>query len=331
MTLTAGIQFQGGSKLVVGNGATLILNGQVQASTDQQIFVTSGTTQTVSDNFQRANENPLSDGGNWTAWGYSAVTTNTGQIVSHLVEPTATSVLGMALFTGTGTPSANQYSEVTIQNATSKGNTNVYVIVRGSTSAGTGYVAFVSGFGANANLYIYKYVTNTGTQLFTTTQTVAANDKLRLAVTTVGSNAVLFYITMEYLITAYTDSSSPIASGFPGFGVYSTVAISDAQVSNWTGGTFSAGTLTLGVNNPYVYPEWFGAVGDGSTNDSGAIQLAINSISTSGSGYVSPPTNAGGGYVVLKNKTYAVGSVLTIVSSWVGIKGGGDEIQSYIL
>lgn len=59
------------------------------------------------------------------------------------------------------------------------------------------------------------------------------------------------------------------------------------------------------------YPEWFGAKGDGSTDDTTAIQNAINAFNT---GYL-----VGGGNVVLSPKTYVKSAALTITTHSIGM------------
>ncbi len=63
-----------------------------------------------------------------------------------------------------------------------------------------------------------------------------------------------------------------------------------------------------------VYPEWWGAVGDNSTDDHDAIQGAIDCIEASG-----------GGAVEFQNKVYAVGSTLTINTNHVMLRGVGTN------
>src|ERR1700751_1859572 len=67
-------------------------------------------TATKSDNFTRANENPLTDGGNWGV----VSTIAKPQLLSNLVEPLGTSAGYWAIWTGSAWAN-NQYSEITIQ------------------------------------------------------------------------------------------------------------------------------------------------------------------------------------------------------------------------
>ena len=63
-----------------------------------------------------------------------------------------------------------------------------------------------------------------------------------------------------------------------------------------------------------VYPEWWGAVGDNSTDDHDAIQSAIDCIEASG-----------GGAVEFQNKVYAITSTLTINTNHVMLRGVGTN------
>ena len=60
-----------------------------------------------------------------------------------------------------------------------------------------------------------------------------------------------------------------------------------------------------------IYPEWFGAAGDGTTNDRAAIQSAIDAL-------------ANRGIVKLAAKNYAINDQLNITRSYVGIEGDGQ-------
>jgi hypothetical protein len=64
-----------------------------------------------------------------------------------------------------------------------------------------------------------------------------------------------------------------------------------------------------------VYAEDYGAIGDGVTDDSAAIQSAINVVST-----------AGGGRVKFRAKTYLIGSTLTLPSKVV-LSGVGSTVS----
>lgn len=60
---------------------------------------------------------------------------------------------------------------------------------------------------------------------------------------------------------------------------------------------------TVNIENVYVTPEEFGAIGDGTTNDSSAFNACI------------AKANETGKYVLLSNKTYLIGNTLTNISN----------------
>ena len=186
--------------------------------------------QTASDNCTRANENPMSDGGNWTEGVYSPV--SAGQLASDLFEPTATSTLGYVLWTGNGVFANDQYSEITVH--AWGNNSNAYAAVRGSLSAGTFYIAVMSG--SVNQLSLLKYVGGSlSTTFYQQNISFSVGDKIRLVVQ--GSlPATLTVYHNGTLLTTQTDSSSPITSGYSGMAVYSTSSITAAQISAWTGG-----------------------------------------------------------------------------------------------
>lgn len=81
----------------------------------------------------------------------------------------------------------------------------------------------------------------------------------------------------------------------------------------------NAGTIVGFSRNREVYPEWWGAVGDGVTNDTTAIQDAINAISGTGGALT-------GGVVSFLPVAYKV-TALTLKEDvhLVGVGGIGDE------
>src|ERR1700675_495632 len=114
-------------------------------------------TQLATDNFQRVDENPLSQGGNWV------VPTSSGnfKIVSHAVECFATGVLCVENYSGGLAWTADQYSEVTI-GPLIDANQFFGPTIRSSGNAAVGitqYRAVAEGpLGNSVTLFVDKYV-----------------------------------------------------------------------------------------------------------------------------------------------------------------------------
>jgi hypothetical protein len=80
-------------------------------------------------------------------------------------------------------------------------------------------------------------------------------------------------------------------------------------------------TISIDGHTPLVYAEWFGAVGNGTTNDTLAINKAITSLVAVDAGVNSQPGNRGG-TVQLLAKVYAI-TALTINRGNVTLQGMG--------
>ncbi len=188
-----------------------------------------------SDTFQRPDENPLSDGGKWTA----PSGLNTGQLVSHAVESITTGLPNPnAFWTGDGAWANDQYSQITVQNISGIGQ--VFAAVRSNVAASTTVYYVQTNAGA---VQIYKEVAGSFTQLTSVTAAITAGDKLALAV--IGTT--LYALKNGAVISSVIDNS--IASGTAGFMLYvPSGSITDAQVSAWEGGTPSPGSNVTGLN-----------------------------------------------------------------------------------
>lgn len=183
--------------------------------------------QLVSDNFTRANENPLSDGGNWgSAPGSGYINF---QVLSDFLTGTATSSTeGLQLYTGTSAPN-DQYSEVTVgSNAT--GN-YCGATVRVNTSTGVGYVGYI--YGAGGSSFIAK-LTGSGSitviKTGPTGLTLHTGDVIRCAV--VGSTIALYQ--NGNIVTSVTDTT--YTSGQ--FGIWNVESVDATSVFTlWAGGS----------------------------------------------------------------------------------------------
>lgn len=76
-----------------------------------------------------------------------------------------------------------------------------------------------------------------------------------------------------------------------------TINLPDNCTLDFQGGTITNGTINGKVNNEYLKPEWFGGKGDGTTDDTKAINIAI-SVSK--------------GFVVFSKGVYCISSTLNI-------------------
>jgi len=198
-------------------------------------------TQIASDNFIRANENPLSGGGKW-------LTSPTGQplkIVSDLVESNqGADVFCFQPYSGGLTWPNDQYSEITV---TACANVNDFVgpLIRTSTSPGlrTFYVATLQGgLGSSVSLFIqYGDGSNIHTLVGPLSVVLNSGDRLRLGA--VGTT-ISAYINGT-LVPGSIISDSHIASGLPGI-VSLADAVANVQVGGWSGGITAS---------PYSVPD----------------------------------------------------------------------------
>jgi len=79
----------------------------------------------------------------------------------------------------------------------------------------------------------------------------------------------------------------------------------DAGLYQWLSGT---GIVTVSGNVKEVYPQWWGAMGDNSTNDTAAIQAALNCVYTSG-----------GGVLFFGKGTYLITQISKVWTAEIGI------------
>lgn len=106
-----------------------------------------------------------------------------------------------------------------------------------------------------------------------------------------------------------------------------TITIPEGCVLRFNGGTISNGELRGNLLNEYLKPEWFGAKGDGVTDDSNAFLITLNLIKSSFSSidlfrritYSVP-------MLLDSNKKYYLTKSLNIESSSINIKGNATII-----
>ena len=184
--------------------------------------------QTVSDNFTRANENPLSDGGNWVQPGWSSIYPL--QVVSNHCEATTNGAnVNAAAWTGKAFNN-NQYASMTISTYNTTDAQEIFV--RASTvGVFTCYRAFLNG----GSLTILKTVAGASTTLYgPIAQAFSAGSMFTLAV---NGSSISVYINGTLIVTV---SDSSIISGSPGLLLVPiSGSLTNSLVSNFAAGTFS--------------------------------------------------------------------------------------------
>lgn len=221
-------------------------------------FNTQQPVQLAADNFQRADENPISQGGNWSANSDSGFFAPC-QVLSGLAASTSTSLASEALFTGVSFPN-DQYSEIRVA-AGANTVVDALAICRSSSSADTWYGCGSTGVLGTVNsslVRVYKRVAGVQTTFFAVHMTVNIGDTFRIVA--VGST-VSGYMNGS-LLGSFVDSS--IASGTPGFQIFSVGSISSFQLSGWSGGSMVFPTIvvpdvgkgTVSLGSPLITPGW---------------------------------------------------------------------------
>lgn len=145
------------------------------------------------------------------------------------------------------------------------------------------------------------------------------------------STACTYVVTIPqtFTLTANHTLSSNVQLAFKQDGLWTvngafTLTIPGAVSGSPTQHFAGTSAIILGANTPVVYAEWFGAKGDGVTDDSTAIQHAINSVSGGGAA----GANTGTGTVQLLGKTYIANTGLTINVSQVNLEGVGVSVTN---
>jgi hypothetical protein len=148
---------------------------------------------------------------------------------------------------------------------------------------------------------------------------VTAFANLSAAITAAGSTGVLYFPT-AYTIPNATTINIPII--VEGLLTCTGTATFNGTIQAPLKQIFSGGTVSIGPNTPYIYPEWFGAAKTGSSNDQPSISAALSAVTlASGSG-------APNQFVVLTG-TYYLGSVLTLTNSQMFKVIGGASFYPY--
>ncbi len=207
--------------------APMALNALV--ATQEGEAVSGIPKQLATDNFTRANENPLSDGGNWSSAVFTAL-----QVVSNQCEPATNGSEGLAEWVGNAWPN-NQYSSVTVQAIESGGEIRVVGRAQDNTVGGGYYFAQILGIGST-NAKLFRVIDGTFTQLGSTFPlTVTAGDTFTLqcqggTISLWRNGSMLFFV-----------SDGVIINGNTGLAMASVSAVGNTRASLWAGGIFASG------------------------------------------------------------------------------------------
>ena len=196
----------------------------------------------ASDNFTRANENPLSDGGKWTTLtAYANM-----QIVSAVAEGTVTGGVSGTYWSGQ-VWGADQYSEITIANI----NSGSYILLYLRTNPDPGAASYQLNIANGVSIILYKNVSSVPTQLLVCSPpTVANGDVFRL----VASGTLLTVFRNGTSIGSVTDSS--VSSGSPGITVLPFGSLGASSLALWNGGSSVEPTPTFSpVSGSYGAPQ----------------------------------------------------------------------------
>lgn len=189
-------------------------------------------TQLATDAFQRADENPLSGGGNWIMPSSNAIAI---KLSSNQVTSTgAISNYCLSYYQNVAWPN-NQYSEITVGGQTS--TTNIFNYqwpgVRMS-SGGSGYFGLVeSTSSGSTHLYIQKRALSAAFNLVGPfSYPVATGDVVRIEVI----NTIITLKVRGVPVLSVTDST--LVGGFAGIGFFISNLTFGESIFNWSGGDF---------------------------------------------------------------------------------------------
>ena len=185
------------------------------------------------DNFTRADENPLSDGGKWSV--YVETVSNPLQLVSNAAEATTVNARNTSYVSGVSFPN-NQWASCTIDSITTPNNGSIRVRL---TNSGGCYAALWN----TSTMTIYSFNGGGFNPLATSApQTISAGDVILF--TAVGTILTLYHNG----IPIASASDSLFASGAPGLGSNPGSSLTTITFSRFSAGKFINGAgLLLGV------------------------------------------------------------------------------------
>lgn len=137
-----------------------------------------------------------------------------------------------------------------------------------------------------------------------------------------AAQGMALHITQQWTISGLTDLSAvPQINMMPGGSFISSNGSTLKLPLNFQAGPSQWFYGNVSVAGPdEVVPQWWGAVGDGVTDDYMPVYAALSSLKSAG------------GTMVLGNKTYAIGTMITIDNSWlhsINILGSGPDISGF--
>ena len=313
---TTGTGIQDGGTL--GTAAFTASTAYVSATTAQTAhkFLAGPTTGTAAPTFRVIDPTDVptlnqSTTGN-AATATTATTATTAGNVTGIVAVAngGTGTSGPSLINGTGISVTGSWPNQTITNTTSglpSGAAQGQVLLEGASTAGW---------------YNQSY-------------NVTAFASLSAAITAAGSTGVLYFPT-AYTIPSGTTISNPII--VEGLLTCSGAATFNGTIQAPLQKIFTGGTVAIGQATPYIYPEWFGALKDGTSDDQPAIVAAlaavtydsnnsapIQSIVLTGGYYIGSNISVAHGQVFKVNGNsdfYAYGSAITTATDCLTFTGG---------
>jgi hypothetical protein len=205
----------------------------------------------ATDNFTRADENPLSGGGNWSAL---AGTWTSMEVLSNVAVSSMASSCSAAFYSGRTWP-ANQWSQETWSSLSTNGSVAAYalVMVRAGTDGVTnsGYLLTAGmPLGTDQNWYLQKVGSGGGAGTLAmkdmTATPLAVGDTLYLEI----QGSTLVAKRNGVVVSGLTATDSTFTTGAPGIGVCAATSISESAMSAWAGGNFPSSSGGPGVFVP---------------------------------------------------------------------------------
>jgi len=198
-------------------------------------------TQTNTDNFNRANETPLSGGGNWTS------TTNRVDLISNQVTTAGTGSDREAVYAAWANGN-DQYSQLKVTVSGTTAGAGFGVSVR-STTTGSTFNCYRVVLNSDGEYEVCKMVSSSCTSLRTGTLSYVAGTALGLSVL---STTLKVWYGGTQVGADITDSG--IASGKPGIAYSSTLSVVP------TGDDWDAGTTAAAATNKSKFFLFFGTL-----------------------------------------------------------------------